>query len=145
MPRRLRFALGALLLLLPAMLLFIDTVPPQSVAVTRMWVVKRRILSYARQHDALPAQLCELPELPDYDSELTDGWGHPLLYAVGADGIVTLTSLGSDGERGGAGDDADISRRFRSARPDGAWANELIEWLPDSDHLARAPSPPNSP
>ncbi|CAL4869730.1 Type II secretion system protein G (plasmid) [Asticcacaulis sp. MM231] len=40
---------------------------------------------------------------------VNDPWGHPITYAISADGAVSITSLGADGKTGGKGVDADIS------------------------------------
>lgn len=44
---------------------------------------------------------------------LNDPWGHPLVYASGAEGAVTVTTLGADGKTGGKGVDADLSVSVR--------------------------------
>ncbi|WP_300528956.1 type II secretion system major pseudopilin GspG [Maricaulis sp.] len=44
-------------------------------------------------------------------SGLTDPWGRPYLYELGETGDqFTIRTLGSDGEEGGEGDNADLSR-----------------------------------
>ena len=43
------------------------------------------------------------------DKALNDPWGHPLVYAVAADGSVSVTSLGGDDKVGGTGTDQDIT------------------------------------
>lgn len=47
------------------------------------------------------------PYLKDKKS-LNDPWGRPLVYALNADGVATVTSLGADGKEGGKGVDQDI-------------------------------------
>ena len=43
------------------------------------------------------------------DKQLTDPWGHPVVYKAEADGKpYKLVILGADGKEGGAGDDQDI-------------------------------------
>jgi general secretion pathway protein G len=47
------------------------------------------------------------------EKALNDPWGHPLVYVSGADGVVTVTTLGADGKSGGKGVDADLSVSVR--------------------------------
>ena len=68
--------------------------------------------------------------MPGYDNHTNDAWGYPFLYAIGDDGTVTLTSLGSDGKVGGTGDAADVSHCFIAKQADGKWSEELVDWLP---------------
>ncbi|HEX3999588.1 MAG TPA: type II secretion system protein GspG [Pirellulales bacterium] len=109
----------------------VDRVPPRALTESTERVLKRRILKYARQHDRLPPDLAALDEMPGYDNDTTDAWGNPILYTVGSDGSVTLTSFGSDGKPGGTGDAADIINRFAPKQADGTWSDELVDWLPD--------------
>src|SRR5437867_4191481 len=77
-------------------LAFIDRVPPRSLTAGRMFVTKRRIIQYARQHDHLPTNLSELPPMPGYDTATTDAWGRPIDFSFDASGVGTLRSLGAD-------------------------------------------------
>lgn len=43
------------------------------------------------------------------DQSLRDPWGRPFLYRLNADGTFLIESLGRDGQRGGIGEDADLS------------------------------------
>jgi len=109
-----------------AAMLFVDRVSPRALTLTRMSVIKNRILLYARQNHSLPPSLFVLPILEDKDNKIEDGWGRPLGYAVDDDGVVVLSSLGSDGKMGGTGDAADIIERFPSKQKDGRWSDELV-------------------
>ena len=126
------FQVALVVLTIAGLVLFfyyaVPTVPPRSMTATRMWVVKRPIVQYAREHGALPHDLALVPEMPGYGNSLRDGWGNAILYAVGDDGLVTLTSLGSDGRAGGTGDAADLVGRFSPRSASGAWADDLDEW-----------------
>ena len=59
-----------------------DKIPQQSLTVTRMHVVKRRILQYAHSHNQLPLDLSILPEILGYDNSIQDGWHRNLIYEV---------------------------------------------------------------
>jgi hypothetical protein len=78
-----------------------------------------RIREYMIQHRKYPLDLTGLPTLDDHGSDTNDGWGRPLHYAVSADGVISLTSLGRDGLPGGTKADADIRRRYRTLNRDG--------------------------
>lgn len=117
-------AIGAGLLWLHAF----AVAPPQAVTDARMWVIKRRIIQFARANGTLPPALTSVPEMPGYDNALHDGWGNTISYSVGDNGLVTLTSLGSDRQAGGTGNAADLVGRFSPRTPAGAWADELDEW-----------------
>jgi len=95
-----------------------------------MVVMRRRVMAYARENNALPQSLSQLPpEGPEYDDRNYRrlGQNHPVCDR--SSGVVTLTSCGHDGKPGGAGEDADIIRRFASRKPDASWADGYIEWL----------------
>lgn len=61
-----------------------------------------------------------LPRRDGYANRTTDGWGHPLQYRVAADGILTITSLGKDGNPGGGGENADVFESYFTKKPDGS-------------------------
>jgi len=103
-------------------------IPPRVLTATRMWVVKRRILQYAHSHNQLPRSLSELPIMQGYDNDVEDEWGRMITYEVSPSGLVTLTSLGRDGKRGGTGKDADMVATFPSRAGQGNWSDEGIEW-----------------
>lgn len=44
---------------------------------------------------------------------LNDPWGRPLAYALGGDGVASITSLGADGKPGGKGVDQDLVASVR--------------------------------
>ena len=76
------------------------------------------IEAWARDHDGRPPAELEplvrpLPDgrhyLPSGTPALFDPFGRRYLYSP-EDGGFALESLGRDGERGGSGDDADLSR-----------------------------------
>ena len=110
----------------------VETVPPRSLTATRMHMVKRRILRYAREHNRLPPDLSVLPQIEGYDNSIHDAWGNTLIYEVDAEGMVTLKSFGKDGIAGGTGNDKDIVRSFPSRDSKGQWSDELVDWTFDS-------------
>jgi len=97
-----------------------------------MFVTKERILEYARTNNHLPADLSVLPLHLEKDCSVVDGWGRKIIYEVDSSGIVTLKSLGRDGNAGGAGEDADIICGFRSRDAQGKWSDPLCNWDFDS-------------
>lgn len=113
--RRSRFAacLGMLRnALLGVSRLFVATIPPRDLTITRIGVTRVRIRAYWKTHGRLPPKLSDLPPSPGRDDATVDAWGREILYQVTGSSTVTLTSLGADGASGGAGLDEDIVVRF---------------------------------
>ena len=85
------------------------------------------IILYARDTGSLPTSLGIIPEWPDRDSEILDGWGREIRYSVDEAGIVTLSSFGKDGTAGGKGSDSDMIYKFSLKEPDGQWeASDVV-------------------
>jgi general secretion pathway protein G len=92
-----------------------------------------RIDLYAKAHGTIPASLDVLPNRDGYTNRTTDGWGRPLIYSIGNDGLLTLTSYGKDGKPGGEGADADIVKSYYSKRADGSlWVGSEM-WLVEAE------------
>lgn len=109
----------------------VDRIPPRALTATTMWVCKRRIIRYAREHGNLPANLNGLPIMEGYVNQTTDAWGEPLQYEVQQGDIVQLKSLGADKKPGGQGDAVDMVGRFVARDKHGSWADELGPWVQD--------------
>ena len=92
--------------------LFIATIPPRDLTLTRIGVTRVRIRAYWQTHGRLPPSLSDLPPSPGRDNATVDAWGRDILYQVQGGSTVTLASLGADGTAGGTGPDADIVVRF---------------------------------
>lgn len=92
--------------------LFIATISPRDLTITRIGVTRVRIRAYWKTHGRLPPGLPDLPPSPGRDNATVDGWGRALLYQVKGRSTVTLTSLGADGTAGGTGLDEDIVVSF---------------------------------
>jgi hypothetical protein len=112
-----------------------DHSSPEDETATNMVVLIKKIDEYGRQHKAIPSSLAVLPEEgTDYTM---DGWHRSFQYSVN-NNIITITSLGKDGELGGTGADADISESYYATQPDGSlWVGGSL-WLdsarvPDRD------------
>jgi len=111
--------------------LFVDHIPPHAITVTRMQLLKRRVLQYARSHDRLPASLTALPPMEGYGGRIQDGWQRDIIFEVSGDAIV-FRSLGRDGAVGGSGEDADIVRSVASNDGQGRWNSEFVDWTEDT-------------
>jgi hypothetical protein len=107
---------------------FVTKIPPRSSTYSTIWVMKQRILRYAKQHNSLPKSPSDLPEIPGKISRVHDAWGREILMSF-ADGKATLTSLGRDGKPGGTGEDADMSGVFPLKDENGKWADEGVDWV----------------
>ena len=106
-----------------------QNIPKASITVTRMHVIKKRIILYAKSYGNLPDNLMRLPLVNGYDMELDDGWNRKILYTFDkSSGVVVLKSLGMDGLAGGADENKDIIRAFHSRGVNGDWNKENIEW-----------------
>lgn len=116
---RLLIAIAILILLFVVASFFVTTIPPSAMTHTAITETQVRIHIYMLEHREYPPNLAVLPKRDGYMNRTTDGWGHPLLYAVDDDGIISLSSLGCDGKPGGTGDDQDVTRRYRTRNDDG--------------------------
>jgi hypothetical protein len=104
-----------------------DMITPHEMTRTAMAETFVRINFYAETNKSIPPSLDVLPKREGYANRTTDGWNRPLLYRVSQDGIITLTSLGGDGENAG------ISMSYRSKRKDGSlWAGSPT-WITDAE------------
>ena len=109
----------------------VDSIPPRALTATRMQVLKRRVLQYARAHGELPRSLVDLPAVEGYDGSIRDGWSRTILFEVSSN-LVTFRSLGRDGIPGGSGDDMDMVRSFPARDAQGQWCDEMIGWSEDT-------------
>lgn len=103
----------------------VTRIPPRSATHGTIWVMKHRILRYAKLHDSLPTSINDLPEIPEKLNRVQDAWGRDILMSF-ADAKATLTSLGRDGKPGGIGEDADVTGVFPLKDENGAWAKEDV-------------------
>jgi hypothetical protein len=109
-----------------------ETIPPRNITGARMFIIKRRILLYARAHDSLPPDLSALPPMQSqFDSLTVDEWGRPIDYTADPDGIVTLHSLGADKAPGGTGVNADMIAVFSARDSQGGWQDPTVPWNKD--------------
>ncbi len=114
-------------------LAFFDVIPPVDMTQTAIIETFARIDLYAEANKAVPLSLEALPKRKGYANRTTDGWGRPLRYSVGEDGVITLRSFGADGKPGGEGKNADISRSYRWKRPDGSlWVGSPM-WIVEAE------------
>ncbi len=73
-----------------------------------------RIHLFMQKEGMVPKSLDVLSLREGYGNRTTDGWGRELQYTISPNGVLSLKSLGRDGEIGGAEEDADISRSYRT-------------------------------
>jgi Type II secretion system (T2SS), protein G len=99
-------------LLLFALNLIVETIPPRDLTVMRIGVTEIRIRSYWKANGQLPASLSDLPILEGRDNSTTDGWGRPIKYDVTGTTTATLSSMSADGTAGGTDLNADIIVAF---------------------------------
>jgi hypothetical protein len=119
--------------------LLVDVIPPKAATMSAMTETFVRISLYARQSNSIPPSLSVLPKRTGYANQTVDAWKRPLHYEVTPDGIITLTSLGKDGQPGGEADDADITRRYYTKRPDSSlWATSDM-WIVEAEIRENAP------
>jgi hypothetical protein len=90
-----------------------DVIPRHAITPTAMAATSRRIELYYLRNKRLPPDLSVLPVRDNYDSRTTDAWKRPLRYAIESEVEFSLLSFGEDGVAGGAGDSADVVRRYR--------------------------------
>jgi hypothetical protein len=121
------FGLATVVLAVLALVL-VDTIPPRSLTVTHMTILKRRVLQFAHSRGELPHSLTDLPELRGFHDRIRDGWGRDIEFDVSASGVVTFRSLGRDGIVGGSGEDADMLASFPSHDERGKWSDETVQW-----------------
>ena len=105
------------------------TIPPYELTITAIGETHERIHEYMLTHRNYPVDLTLLPQRNGSVNRTTDGWGRPLIYSVDDAGVISLTSLGHDGELGGTGDDQDVTRRYRTRNADGTLNIDDDLWL----------------
>jgi len=110
-----------------------DPITPVEMTRTAMTETFVRINIYAETNKMIPVSLEVLPKRNRYANRTIDGWGRPLRYSVSENGIITLTSLGQDGNLGGEAEDSDISESYYSKRSNGTlWVGSEL-WLVDAE------------
>jgi len=103
--------------------------PPDSATSTDMYVIKRRILHYAKQNNKLPKPVDELPPLEGFVNRNTDYWGNKIVIQI--DGTtVSLISYGKDNKPGGTGANLDMIAVFDAKTRSGTWADENDDGYP---------------
>lgn len=119
------FGLGFSIFLLALALSFVHVAPPRAVVSTHMYVLKRKIIQYARLHDRLPTALQELPEeVQGMDDSSLDGQGNVIVYSSDANGIVRLA-----GDAPSKAGTVHLEATFPAKKVDGTWAFEEVDWI----------------
>jgi hypothetical protein len=109
---------------------------PDSATSTTMYVLKRKILHYAKANNKLPNSIEELPELEGFLNRNTDGWGVPIRMEINGN-EVTLHSFGKDNKPGGTGKNLDFIHVFEAIKPSGEWADENDQGYPSWKKLSK--------
>ena len=91
---------------------WVTTIPPSNLTDTRLHVSYIRIQDFWNEHGKVPTECSELPEFPDRDCSMTDGWNRELHWESDGNHSVKVWSLGADGKEGGVGDNADAEVLF---------------------------------
>jgi len=103
-----------------------ETIPPGNITGARMFILKRRILQFAHDHDTLPPDLTVLPPLQSkFDSLITDEWGRPIVYSATPAAVVTLQSPGIPGSN------KTITAIFSARDSGGEWQDLTTPWIKD--------------
>jgi hypothetical protein len=85
----------------------VDVIPPRSMTDTSLDVTYIRIEDFWNQHGRVPKTPDELPDIPQKDCSMKDGWHRELHWESDGVSTVRVWSLGRDGQPGGTGEDAD--------------------------------------
>ena len=111
----------------------VHVITPREMTATAITESLVRIHLYAQTNRALPPTLEVLPRRDGYMNRTMDGWGYELRYDISDTGIITLSSLGADQKPGGTGDNADISRTYRSHDEDGTLIADEDMWIVEGE------------
>ena len=95
------FLILATMLLLCELLFLSVTIPNSARTQGTLSTISRRIRRYVKLNNEIPHNLSNLPVLKGFMNEIEDSWGNDIIYEVNGTEVV-LTSLGRDGEAGGA-------------------------------------------
>jgi hypothetical protein len=90
-----------------------DTMPKSAVTPNAMIGTSVRVGIYYNANGCLPPNLSVLPDREGYSNTLLDAWNRPLVYTADSKSTFTLSSFGRDGVPGGAGDNADLVRKYQ--------------------------------
>jgi hypothetical protein len=121
--------IGAYFFLMLWMKADLGDVYPDSATSTSMYVIKRRILHYAKENNKLPHSVDELPVLEGFFNHNTDYWGGKIIIQVEGT-TVSLISYGKDMKPGGTGENLDLIAIFEAKTSSGSWADENDEGYP---------------
>jgi len=136
------FSIGALWLIVTSLVHFMypfgqphsskkfdDFITPREMTGSAIGESFYRIHLYAKANKKLPTSIAEFPQRDGYANSTKDGWGNKLIYEIRNNGIITLSSLGADQKEGGKGNDADISRSYRSTDKNGSFIAGKEMWI----------------
>jgi hypothetical protein len=96
-----------------------EKIPPRSMTITRMWLIKNKLFNYYQKYSKFPENLEFLPMTSGKDNSINDGWGRKILY-IREGPLIILKSYAKDGLEGGKKEDRDILGIFE--------INNLCEW-----------------
>ena len=109
---RTRYVIGFIVVVLSVLAIIycimVDTIPKLTYTRNCLTFWGRELYIYYEQHSMIPGSLQDIPKRGEYNYSLKDGWGNKIEYVHEPDGLIRLTSLGSDGSIGGTGEATDI-------------------------------------
>ncbi|MGM0490319.1 MAG: type II secretion system protein GspG [Planctomycetota bacterium] len=90
----------------------VNEIPAKNMTSTRLTGARTRIEKFWNKHHRVPLHPDDLPDEPNRDCSMRDGWGRKLNWHSDGKRTVKVWSLGRDGEPGGTGEDADMEIEF---------------------------------
>jgi len=121
-----------LLALVMINVLFVSVIPPHAMTNSSISESFVRIILYIRKHNKFPESLSVLPKRDGYGNSITDGWGNTLIFKIEEDKIITLSSLGKDGRKGGTEDNQDVEISYIFKDENGEWDIDELNWFSDN-------------
>lgn len=122
-----------------------NKISPQEDTYTSIGETFYRIHLYMISEGDIPDSLEQLAKRDGYRNKTTDYWNRPLIYSISENGVLSLSSLGADGIPGGSGNDADLSRMYRTRDENGNSTILDDLWIVTSEihppHITRPASP----
>ena len=108
--------IGVVIILAILVFSCVEVVPPNIITKGRISVTEQRIRLFWQKNGKLPADLANLPLLPDRENKTTDAWGRELDYKVEGN-KVTLSSPGNPGGAATTIRESGVTNTFDVTKP----------------------------